>query len=38
MRIARFTDGSEPGFGVVEGAVEEGNAVISVIAPHPFGP
>ncbi|WP_261555465.1 fumarylacetoacetate hydrolase family protein [Frankia tisae] len=38
MRIARFTDGSEPGFGVVEGSIEDGTAVISVIAPHPFGP
>ncbi|WP_101829876.1 fumarylacetoacetate hydrolase family protein [Frankia canadensis] len=38
MRIARFTDGSEPGFGVVEGSVEEGTAEIAGIAPHPFGP
>ncbi len=38
MRIARFTDGSEPGFGVVEGSVEDGTAEIAGIAPHPFGP
>jgi 2-keto-4-pentenoate hydratase/2-oxohepta-3-ene-1,7-dioic acid hydratase in catechol pathway len=38
VRIARFTDGSEPEFGVVEGAVEDGTAVIAGIAPHPFGP
>jgi 2-keto-4-pentenoate hydratase/2-oxohepta-3-ene-1,7-dioic acid hydratase in catechol pathway len=38
MRIARFTDGSEPGFGVVEGSVERGEAVVAAIAPHPFGP
>ncbi|WP_163549401.1 fumarylacetoacetate hydrolase family protein [Candidatus Frankia nodulisporulans] len=38
MRIARFTDGSEPGFGVVEGSVEDGTAVVAAIAPHPFGP
>ncbi|WP_462203425.1 fumarylacetoacetate hydrolase family protein [Frankia sp. CcWB3] len=38
MRIARFTDGSEPGFGVVEGSIEAGTAVISGITPHPFGP
>ncbi|CAO5164729.1 Protein Rv2993c [Frankia sp. AiPs1] len=38
MRIARFTDGSEPGFGVVEGSIEDGTAVVAGIAPHPFGP
>jgi len=37
VRIARFTDGSEPGFGVVEGSVEEGTAEVAGIAPHPFG-
>ncbi|MGF7238939.1 MAG: fumarylacetoacetate hydrolase family protein [Frankia sp.] len=37
MRIARFTDGSEPGFGVVEGSVEQGEAVVAGITPHPFG-
>ncbi|MCK9894677.1 fumarylacetoacetate hydrolase family protein [Frankia sp. AgB32] len=37
MRIARFTDGAEPGFGVVEGSVEDGTAEIAGIAPHPFG-
>ncbi|OAA20919.1 2-keto-4-pentenoate hydratase/2-oxohepta-3-ene-1,7-dioic acid hydratase [Frankia sp. EI5c] len=38
MRIARFTDGSEPAFGVVEGSPEEGTAVVAGITPHPFAP
>jgi len=38
VRIARFTDGSEPAFGVVEGSVERGEATIAALAPHPFGP
>ena len=38
MRIARFTDGSEPAFGVVEGSVERGEATIAALTPHPFGP
>ncbi|MBX6390320.1 MAG: fumarylacetoacetate hydrolase family protein [Frankia sp.] len=38
MRIARFSDGAEPVFGVVEGSVERGEAVVSVLEPHPFGP
>jgi 2-keto-4-pentenoate hydratase/2-oxohepta-3-ene-1,7-dioic acid hydratase in catechol pathway len=37
MRIARFTDGSEPAFGVVEGSVERGEATVATITPHPFG-
>ena len=38
MRIARFTDGSEPAFGVVEGSVEDGTATVATITPHPFAP
>ncbi|KLL12830.1 MULTISPECIES: fumarylacetoacetate hydrolase family protein [Protofrankia] len=37
MRIARFTDGTEPAFGVVEGSVETGEATVATITPHPFG-
>ncbi|WP_322761288.1 fumarylacetoacetate hydrolase family protein [Frankia sp. Cr2] len=37
MRIARFTDGTEPAFGIVEGAVERGEATVATITPHPFG-
>jgi 2-keto-4-pentenoate hydratase/2-oxohepta-3-ene-1,7-dioic acid hydratase in catechol pathway len=37
VRIARFTDGAEPRFGVVEGSVERGEAVVAAITPHPFG-
>ncbi|WP_239394155.1 fumarylacetoacetate hydrolase family protein [Frankia sp. CiP3] len=37
MRIARFTDGTEPAFGVVEGEVERGEATVATITPHPFG-
>ncbi|AEH11011.1 MULTISPECIES: fumarylacetoacetate hydrolase family protein [Protofrankia] len=36
MRIARFTDGTEPAFGVVEGSVETGEATVATITPHPF--
>lgn len=36
MRIARFTDGSEPAFGVVEGSVDDGTATVTGITPHPF--
>nr|MDT0666496.1 DUF2437 domain-containing protein [Micromonospora sp. DSM 115978] len=38
MRIARFTDGSEPSFGVVEGSIATGEATVATITPHPFGP
>jgi 2-keto-4-pentenoate hydratase/2-oxohepta-3-ene-1,7-dioic acid hydratase in catechol pathway len=37
MRIARFTVGAEPAFGVVEGSVERAEATIATIVPHPFG-
>jgi 2-keto-4-pentenoate hydratase/2-oxohepta-3-ene-1,7-dioic acid hydratase in catechol pathway len=36
VRIVRFTTGSEPGFGVIEGSVERGDAVVAGISPHPF--
>jgi 2-keto-4-pentenoate hydratase/2-oxohepta-3-ene-1,7-dioic acid hydratase in catechol pathway len=38
VRIARFTDGVEPAFGVIEGSVERGEATVSTLIPHPFGP
>jgi 2-keto-4-pentenoate hydratase/2-oxohepta-3-ene-1,7-dioic acid hydratase in catechol pathway len=38
VRIARFTDGTEPAFAVVEGSVERGDATVAAITPHPFGP
>ncbi|WP_322780651.1 DUF2437 domain-containing protein, partial [Frankia sp. Cas4] len=37
VRIARFTDGTEPAFGIVEGALERGEATVATITPHPFG-
>ncbi|WP_131748014.1 fumarylacetoacetate hydrolase family protein [Frankia sp. Cppng1_Ct_nod] len=37
MRIARFTDGTEPAFGIVEGSVGRGEAAVATITPHPFG-
>ncbi len=38
VRIARYTDGSEPAFGVVEGSVADGTAIVAGITPHPFAP